>query len=97
MPVSPAMEALFRVHKRVVDGLDDESEEQSAPSAGGVGPTRLLVPGVQAATIIGKQGGTIKIIQEGSNATVRVSGKSILFSSNMKNVGALYLFYLVLG
>ncbi|XP_078149152.1 RNA-binding KH domain-containing protein [Carex rostrata] len=73
LPVSPAMEALFRVHKRVVDGLDDESEEQSAPSAGGVGPTRLLVPGVQAATIIGKQGGTIKIIQEGSNATVRVS------------------------
>jgi poly(rC)-binding protein 3/4 len=79
LPVSPAMEALFRVHKRIVDGLDEESE-QSAPSTGNPGPTRLLVPGVQAATIIGKQGATIKIIQEGSNAIVRVSGKFFFFS-----------------
>ncbi|KAJ3687159.1 hypothetical protein LUZ61_016323 [Rhynchospora tenuis] len=72
LPVSPAMEALFRVHKRIVDGLDAESE-QAAASTGSMGPTRLLVPGVQAATIIGKQGATIKLIQEGSDATVRVS------------------------
>jgi poly(rC)-binding protein 3/4 len=79
LPVSPAMEALLRVHKRIVDGLDEESE-QSTPSTGNAGPTRLLVPGVQAATIIGKQGATIKIIQEGSNAIVRVSGKLLFFS-----------------
>lgn len=71
--VPPAMDGLLRVHKRVVDGLD--SDTANAPlSAGGTVSTRLLVAATQAASLIGRQGATIKSIQEASNCVIRVLG-----------------------
>ncbi|XP_072980417.1 flowering locus K homology domain-like isoform X1 [Typha angustifolia] len=67
--ISPAMDGLLRVHKRTVDGLDGEPTQQNSSSTVG---TRLLVPATQAANLIGKQGATIKSIQEASNTIVRV-------------------------
>ncbi|KAJ0982395.1 hypothetical protein J5N97_010650 [Dioscorea zingiberensis] len=65
--ISPAMDGLLRVHKRIVDGLDGD-----APPSSGHVVTRLLVAATQAGSLIGKQGATIKSIQEASNSAVRV-------------------------
>lgn len=69
----PAMDGLLRVHKRIVDGLDGDSSH-APPAMGGKVSTRLLVAASQAGSLIGKQGGTVKSIQEGSNCIVRVLG-----------------------
>lgn len=72
----PAMDGLLRVHKRIVDGLEGDSSQ--APSGtGGKVSTRLLVPASQAGSLIGKQGGTVKSIQESSSCIVRVLGAGI--------------------
>ncbi|KAL3516273.1 hypothetical protein ACH5RR_023175 [Cinchona calisaya] len=68
----PAIEGLLRVHKRVMDGLDSDSSH--APPIGGKVSTRLLVPASQAGNLIGKQGATVKSIQEASNCIIRVLG-----------------------
>jgi poly(rC)-binding protein 2/3/4 len=70
----PAVDGLLRVHKRITDGLDDDTEQ---PQRGTVtaGPTRLLVPASQAGSLIGKQGGTIKSIQDASKCVLRILGK----------------------
>ncbi|OEL27773.1 RNA-binding KH domain-containing protein PEPPER [Dichanthelium oligosanthes] len=67
----PAVDGLLRVHKRITDGLDGETEQ---PQRGTVtaGPTRLLVPASQAGSLIGKQGGTIKSIQDASKCVLRI-------------------------
>ncbi|KAF8401821.1 hypothetical protein HHK36_012767 [Tetracentron sinense] len=69
----PAMDGLLRVHKCIVDGLDGDSDH-APPGAGGTVSTRLLVAATQAGSLIGKQGATIKSIQEASNCIVRVLG-----------------------
>ncbi|XP_052169933.1 flowering locus K homology domain-like [Diospyros lotus] len=70
--IPPAMEGLLRVHKRVVDADNDPA---NAPSgAGGAVCTRLLVAATQAGSLIGKQGSTIKSIQDTSSCTIRVLG-----------------------
>lgn len=69
----PAMDGVLRVHKRIVDGLESDSSHGS-PSIAGKVSTRLLVPASQAGSLIGKQGGTVKSIQEASNCVVRVLG-----------------------
>ncbi|KAF8388189.1 hypothetical protein HHK36_026855 [Tetracentron sinense] len=69
----PAIDGLLRVHKRIVDGLDGDSAH-APPAAGGMVLTRLLVAATQAGSLIGKQGATIKSIQEASNCIVRVLG-----------------------
>lgn len=68
----PAVDGLLRVHKRIVDGL--EGDNAHAPNMGGKVSTRLLVAASQAGSLIGKQGGTVKSIQEESNCIVRVLG-----------------------
>ncbi|KAE8712161.1 Flowering locus K-like proteiny domain [Hibiscus syriacus] len=68
----PAMDGLLRVHKRIVDGL--EGDPSHAPAVGTKVSTRLLVPASQAGSLIGKQGATVKSIQESSNCIVRVLG-----------------------
>ena len=73
-PVSPAVDGLLRVHKRITDGLDSEAD-QPQRGAGPVGPTRLLVPASQAGSLIGKQGATIKSIQDASKCALRILGK----------------------
>ncbi|CAN6348330.1 unnamed protein product [Urochloa humidicola] len=67
----PAVDGLLRVHKRITDGLDVETEQ---PQRGTItaGPTRLLVPASQAGSLIGKQGGTIKSIQDASKCVLRI-------------------------
>ncbi|XAR63746.1 hypothetical protein NMG60_11023795 [Bertholletia excelsa] len=67
-PLSPAMDAVIRVSKRV-SGIPDSE-------AGGAGSAfcsiRLLVASTQAINLIGKQGSLIKSIQESTGASVRV-------------------------
>ncbi|ONK56367.1 uncharacterized protein A4U43_C10F7730 [Asparagus officinalis] len=71
--LSPAMNAVIRVFKRVNDvsdaGGDGTAQASSNPTACSV---RLLVPSQQAISLIGKQGSSIKSIQENSGATIRI-------------------------
>lgn len=67
--ISPAIDGLLRVHKRVIDGLEGEGDVH--PSSGLV-TTRLLVPATQAGNLIGRQGTTIKSIHDAAGANVRV-------------------------
>lgn len=71
----PAMDGLLRVHRRIVDGLDADISQAQATPAGGKVSTRLLVPATQAGSLIGKQGATVKSIQETANCIVRVLGQ----------------------
>ncbi|KAL6637473.1 hypothetical protein ACP70R_025045 [Stipagrostis hirtigluma subsp. patula] len=70
-PVPPAIDGLLRVHKRIAEGSDGESG-QPQRTAGNIGPTRLLVPASQAGSLIGKQGATIKSIQDSSKSVIRI-------------------------
>ncbi|XP_021742195.1 flowering locus K homology domain-like isoform X3 [Chenopodium quinoa] len=74
----PAMDGLLRVHRRIVDGLDADVSQAQAPPAGSKVSTRLLVPATQAGSLIGKQGATVKSIQETANCIVRVLGQEDL-------------------
>lgn len=69
--ISPAMDGLLRVHKRIVDGLDGE-QSNGTTNPGIVVKTRLLAAASQAGSLIGKQGSTIKSIQDSSNCVVRI-------------------------
>uniref|UniRef100_A0A1J3E8K3 Poly(RC)-binding protein 1 n=1 Tax=Noccaea caerulescens TaxID=107243 RepID=A0A1J3E8K3_NOCCA len=71
----PSMDGLLRVHMRIVDGLDGEASQAPPPSKVS---TRLLVPASQAGSLIGKQGATVKAIQEASGCIVRVLGSEDL-------------------
>ncbi|XP_020226714.1 RNA-binding KH domain-containing protein PEPPER [Cajanus cajan] len=77
-PLSPAMDAVIRVFKRV-SGL---SEIDGDNKASGVAfcSIRLLVASTQAINLIGKQGSLIKSIQENTGSSVRVlSGDEVPF------------------
>nr|XP_027188494.1 flowering locus K homology domain isoform X2 [Cicer arietinum] len=69
----PAVDGLLRVHKRLIDGLEGDLVHAPSGVAGKVS-TKFLVPASQAGSLIGKQGGTVKSIQEASNCIVRVLG-----------------------
>ncbi|KAL8171091.1 hypothetical protein V2J09_022895 [Rumex salicifolius] len=73
----PAVDGLLRVHKRIVDGLEGDSAQASAGTGGKVS-TKFLVPATQAGSLIGKQGATVKSIQETSGCIVRVLGAESL-------------------
>ncbi len=70
--VSPAMEGLLRVHRRVIDSSEPESADGEMAGGGGPVSSRLLVAATQAGSLIGRQGATIKSIQDASGATVRI-------------------------
>ena len=74
-PISPAMDGLLRVHKCIVDV--DSDPANAPPGAGGMVCTRLLVAANQAGSLIGKQGGTIKTVQDASSCTIRVLGGGV--------------------
>ncbi|KAL6968228.1 hypothetical protein U1Q18_034029 [Sarracenia purpurea var. burkii] len=76
VPIAPAMEGLLRVHKRIVDV--DSVPANASFGAGGIVCTRLLVAATQAGFLIGKQGATIKSIQDASSCVVRVLGRENL-------------------
>uniref|UniRef100_A0A0C9SAV4 TSA: Wollemia nobilis Ref_Wollemi_Transcript_1791_1926 transcribed RNA sequence n=1 Tax=Wollemia nobilis TaxID=56998 RepID=A0A0C9SAV4_9CONI len=70
--ISPAMDGILKVHKRIVEG-DAMGELGRGPQGiNGTISTRLLVAATQAGSLIGRQGATIKAIQESSGAVVRV-------------------------
>lgn len=70
--LSPAMDALLRVHKQLVD-LDTDPAHAVSGAMGTI-TTRILVADIQAGSLIGKHGSTIKSIQDASNCTIRVLG-----------------------
>ncbi|KAF6173466.1 hypothetical protein GIB67_027161 [Kingdonia uniflora] len=72
-PIPPAIDGLLRIQKRMIDDLDDELAN-GPPNPGSMSSSRLLLGATQAGFLIGKQGTTIKSIQEASNAIVRVLG-----------------------
>lgn len=75
----PAVDGLLRVHKRITDGLEGETDQPQRATVT-AGPTRLLVPASQAGSLIGKQGATIKSIQDASKCVLRIVGKVLHFS-----------------
>lgn len=76
VPLSPAMDASIRVFKRVSGVGDVEGSADAAAYCS----IRLLVASTQASKLIGKQGATIKAIQESSAAIVRVLPEGGLYS-----------------
>ncbi|KAK9279162.1 hypothetical protein L1049_012839 [Liquidambar formosana] len=71
--LSPAMDAALRVFKRVTSLSPTEGDGTGSAAAGAAFCSmRLLVAASQAINLIGKQGSTIKSIQESSSASVRV-------------------------
>ncbi|KAI4301146.1 hypothetical protein L6164_034456 [Bauhinia variegata] len=72
----PAVDGLLRVHKQIVNIDRDAADSTSA--AGRSVVTRLLVADTQAGSLIGKQGSTIKTIQDTSGCTIRVLGSEHL-------------------
>ncbi|XP_022149911.1 RNA-binding KH domain-containing protein PEPPER [Momordica charantia] len=74
-PLSPAMDAVIRVFKRV-SGFSENEDDTKASFCS----IRLLVASTQAINLIGKQGSLIKSIQESTGASVRVlSGDEMPF------------------
>ncbi|CAN1825538.1 RNA-binding KH domain-containing protein PEPPER [Linum perenne] len=69
-PLSPAMDAVLRVFKRVSDLSNIEGDSTSTGAS--FCSIKLLVASSQAINLIGKQGSTIRSIQESSGASVRV-------------------------
>ncbi|KAJ9172045.1 hypothetical protein P3X46_015335 [Hevea brasiliensis] len=75
--ISPAMDGLLRVHKQILGSDDSASPATSDIKA------RLLVAGAQAASLIGKQGSTIKSIQDASGCTIRILGAGNLMNCSV--------------
>lgn len=77
--LSPAMDAVMRVHKRVSGLSDGEGDSTTAAiAAAAFCSLRLLVASSQAINLIGKQGSVIRSIHENSGAGVRVLGEGEL-------------------
>lgn len=74
--IPPAVDGLLRVHKQVVN-VDRDSAD-STSMAGRPIVARLLVADTQAGSLIGKQGSTIKTIQDTSGCTIKVLGTGLL-------------------
>ncbi|KAF5820612.1 putative K domain-containing protein [Helianthus annuus] len=73
--IPPAMDGLLKVHQRVID--DDKDNPHGPPGGPATITTRLLVAGAQGGSLIGKQGATIKTIQDSSNCKIRVIGENL--------------------
>lgn len=78
-PLSPAMDAVIRIFKRI-SGLSESEGDSKASGAAAVAfsSIRLLVASTQAINLIGKQGSLIKSIQESTGASVRVLSGGML-------------------
>ncbi|KAL6502892.1 hypothetical protein OROHE_024060 [Orobanche hederae] len=68
LKIPPAVDGLLKVHKHIIDLESDPANARS----GGTTCTRLLVAASQAGSLIGKQGATVKSIQDDSHCIVRV-------------------------
>jgi poly(rC)-binding protein 3/4 len=74
------MEAILRIFKRI-NGIPEPGTENMASGAQvpAICAIRLLVVSSQAVNLIGKQGSSIKSIQEASGATIRVITPGMCF------------------
>lgn len=83
--VSPAMDGLLKVHKRIVDGFEGEGDGSIVHLSAGIVTSRLLVAATQAGNLIGRQGTTIKSIQDAAGASVRVLsvGEGLSFAQSV--------------
>lgn len=72
-PLSPAMDAILRIFKRI-SGLSETDDSNTISGAAGVAfcSIRLLVASTQAINLIGKQGSSIKAIQENTGVVIKV-------------------------
>ncbi|XP_013725718.2 RNA-binding KH domain-containing protein PEPPER [Brassica napus] len=70
--MSPAMEAVVRVFRRVSELPDNDDDDDVQKAGSAVSSVRLLVASMQAISLIGKQGSSIKAIVENSGASVRI-------------------------
>nr|XP_023876700.1 RNA-binding KH domain-containing protein PEPPER-like [Quercus suber] len=79
--LSPAMDAVIRIFKRVSGLPENEGGDGKTSGAAGLAfcSIRLLVASTQAINLIGKQGSLIKSIQESTGASVRVLSGGILY------------------
>eukprot|EP00249_Psilotum_nudum_P023906 c29024_g2_i1 orf=101-2146(+) len=66
--VSPAQEALLRVHSRIVEGGNEEEDQDSLRLI----TTRLIVPNNQVGCLLGKGGKVIEQMREETKAQIRV-------------------------
>ncbi|XP_022857209.1 RNA-binding KH domain-containing protein PEPPER-like [Olea europaea var. sylvestris] len=72
-PLSPAVDAVIRIFKRI-NGLPENYGDDEALGAAGIAfcSIRLLVASSQGISLIGKQGSLIKSIQESTGASIRI-------------------------
>ncbi|CAN6247361.1 unnamed protein product [Urochloa humidicola] len=78
--LSPAMNAAIKIFRHI-NGIEDiNSCRTLSASAPEICYVRLLVPTAQAVHLIGKQGVTIKSIQESTGATIRITDEDELLS-----------------
>ncbi|XP_076956381.1 RNA-binding KH domain-containing protein PEPPER-like [Bidens hawaiensis] len=82
LPFSPAMDAVIRVFKRINGFPETEGESLASVPFCSI---RLLVPSVQALSLIGKQGSSIKAIQESTGCSVRVLSDEVSLSALSAN------------
>ncbi|KAL3620623.1 hypothetical protein CASFOL_035535 [Castilleja foliolosa] len=68
LQIPPAVDGLLKIHKYIIDGDSDPASVQS----GGTISTRLLVAASQGGSVIGKQGVTVKTIQDDSHCKIRL-------------------------
>lgn len=78
--LTPAQEALFKVHARIIADIEtsggDGSEHEEEPSQQAV--TRLLVPNNQIGCLLGKGGKIIEQMRQSTGAQIRVLPKDQL-------------------
>lgn len=79
------MVALLKVHDRAVLGGHDDEDQQGRPPPPipETATAKLLIPQVQAGTLIGKGGGTIKAMQEQTRASIKVLQESEFVRSEL--------------
>ncbi|KAF8727343.1 hypothetical protein HU200_018945 [Digitaria exilis] len=79
--LSPAMNAAIKIFKHINGTEEINSYGTLCASATEICYVRLLVPAAHAVHLIGKQGVTIKLIQESTGATIRIIDEGMLLST----------------
>ncbi|GFP99586.1 kh domain-containing protein at4g18375 [Phtheirospermum japonicum] len=68
LQIPPAVDGLLKIHKYIIDGDSDPANTRSGRTI----CTRLLVAASQGGSLIGKQGATVKSLQDDSHCNIRV-------------------------
>lgn len=84
--LSPAMNAAIKIFMHINEIEVINSDGTLSASAPEICSVRLLVPFAQAVHLIGKQGVTIKPIQESTGTTIRIIDEGMLLSNSIQIV-----------